>query len=285
MNVMKKCFIIAPFDVNLKDIKFHLLSKYNVKSYDTSDIDIFTNAINELKNKIVESDFVLAILFGDGLSNIYFELGLTIGIDKPIFLITDKYSKIPDLLSDLTYVYADNLDIEKIDFVLSVFIKKSIKEKKKERIFRKLPENIEIPGYLIKAIKGYEFELKVKKILELDSTLTVVKQRETDPFDLVIWSDTFVNYFSNPIMVEIKRNPRKHTLIKTSERMQKYLIKMNLNLGIIIYKGKKLDFEEKSILPFIFVFHINEIENQLDEKKPFSRLIVEKRNKIMHGGL
>lgn len=57
--------------------------------------------------------------------------------------------------------------------------------------------------------------------------------------------------------------------------MQKYLLKRNLNLGIITYEG--LDFERKSKFPFIFVF-------QLDKKKPFSRLIVDKRNKIIHGG-
>ena len=285
MYSRKECFIIAPFNVNLKKIKSHLLNKYNIKSYDTSDIEIFTNVINELKNKIYDCDFVIIILFGDNLSNIYFELGLTIGIDKPIFLITDNFLKIPDILSDITYVNTDNLDIEKIDFVFSVFYKKSIKERKKSHAYKKIPENIEIPGSLIKAIKGYEFEEKIIKILELDSTLTVIKQPETEFFDLVIWSDIFINYFSNPIFVEIKRNPNKHTLIKTSERMRKYLTKRNLNLGIIIYEGRKLDFEEKSMLPFIFVFHINDIENQLDEKKPFSRLIVDKRNKILHGGL
>lgn len=282
---MKKCFIIAPLDVNLKEIKFHLLNKYNVKSYDTSDIDIFTDATNELRAKIMDSEFVLAILFGDRLANIYLELGLAVGNNKPIFLITDNYSKIPDSLSDITYVFTDYLNIKKIDFVFSVFYKKSIKERKKTHIYRKIPENIDISENLIKQIKGYEFELKVKRILELDSTLTVIQQHAAGPFDLVIWSDIFINYFSNPIIVEIKRNPNKRTLNIIFERMRKYLHKRNLNLGIIIYEGKKLDFREKSLLPFIFVFHISEIENQLDKKKTFSRLIVEKRNKIIHGGL
>ena len=37
MNVMKKCFIIAPLDVNLEEIKFHLLNKYNLNF----DVDLF----------------------------------------------------------------------------------------------------------------------------------------------------------------------------------------------------------------------------------------------------
>jgi hypothetical protein len=284
MNRMKKCFIIAPLDVNLEEIKFLLLNKYNVKSYDAADIDIFTNVINELRNKILESDFVLAVLFGERLPNIYFELGLAIGNDKPIFLITDDHYKIPNLLSDITYVYTDYLNIEKIDFVFSVFYKKSIKERKKPPIYRKTLENIDLPENMIGQIKGFEFELKVKKILELDSSLTIIQQHVADPFDFAIWSDNFVNYFSNPIIVEIKSNPKKHILIRTFEKMQKYLIRRNLDLGIIIYEGKKLEFHEKSIFPFIFVFHISEIEIQLDKRKPFSRLIVDKRNNQIHRG-
>ena len=120
MNFRKKCFIIAPFYVNLKKIKSYLLNEYNVLSFDTSDLEIFTNVLYEFKNQIKDCDFVIGILFGGNLTNIYFELGLTIGFGKPIFLITDSYLKISAILGDITYVNTDNIDIQKIDFIFSV---------------------------------------------------------------------------------------------------------------------------------------------------------------------
>ena len=282
---IKKCFIISPINIDLKELQDFFLMDYNIKSFDFRNINAFSNLIEDLKKKIDKVDFVCAILLGKKSPNVYFELGVAVTLQKPIFLIIDNILNIPFSLKNLTYVYVNSLEIDKIEYIFSIFFKKFLKKKRKIGFQKIEPEFIDRSKSAINSIKGYRFENKVKSIIELDQTITVIQEAPMGSLiDLMIWSESLINFFTNPIPIELKVNINDNKLKITRNQMKEYLLKRNLNLGVIIYGGKEFVIRENPEFPLIFVFHIIEIERGLELKIPFSKLLIERRNKIVHGG-
>lgn len=128
MNSNKTCFVIAPININLDPLKEYLKSEFNITIEDITNISSYLNIANEIIKKIKKSDFIFAILNGDKLNNVYIEIGIAIGSAKPLFLITDDTSKIPEPLKNKVYAFTESLDINKINYPFRAFYEKIIKK-------------------------------------------------------------------------------------------------------------------------------------------------------------
>ena len=120
----KTCFVIAPITINLDPLKTYLENEFNITIEDISNISSYLNITDEIIKKIKNTDFICAILFGEKLNNVYLEIGIALGIKKPLFLITDDVSKIPDQLKNRVYAFSESLEIDKIKYPFKAFYEK-----------------------------------------------------------------------------------------------------------------------------------------------------------------
>ncbi len=280
----KTCFVIAPININLDTLKEYFKNDFNISIEDITNVSSYLNIANEIIKKIKASDFVCAILIGDKLENVYIEIGITIGNDKPLFIITDNTSKIPEQLKNKVYAFSDSLDIEKIKYPFKVFYKKIIEKQSKKS---QQGDRKEISSDLVLFYKS-ELELthRIEQIFSTDPNISIeAMDNRIDKearYDFTVWSDKLSESFGNPIIIELKITNSKKTLLKTINQLKNYLIRYSLNLGLIIYSGRKheikLDFEA----PLIFIFEINELEKALNQNKSITDLIIKKRNEMVH---
>jgi len=286
INLNKTCFVIAPININLDPLKEYLENDFNITIEDITDISSYLNIANEIIKKIKASDFVCAILIGDKLGDVYIEIGITIGNEKPLFLITDNTSKIPEQLKNRVYAFSDPLDINKIKYPFKAFYEKIIKKpsKKSQQGNKK-----EISSDLVLAYKN-ELDLaqRIKQIFSSDPNISIetmegMKKYETG-YDFSVWSDKLSESFGNPILIELKVINSKETLRYTVNQLKDYLIHNNLNLGLIIYSGKKYEIKIDFDTPLIFIFEIHELEKNVLQNKSITDLIIQRRNKMIHSG-
>lgn len=286
LNLNKTCFVIAPININLDLLKEYFKNDFNITIEDITNISSYLNIANEIIKKIKASDFVCAILIGDKLDNVYIEIGITIGNDKPLFLITDNTSKIPEQLKNRVYAFSDSLDIDKIKYPFKAFYEKIIEKQSKKS---QQGDRKEISSDLVLVHKS-ELDLahRIEQIFSSDPNISIeamdgMINKETR-CDFSVWSDKLSESFGNPILIELKITNSKKTLLNAINQLKNYLIHYNLNLGLIIYSGKKYEIKIDFETPLIFIFEINELENALLQKKSITDLIIQKRNEMVHSG-
>lgn len=286
MNSNKTCFVIAPININLDPLKEYLKSEFNITIEDITNISSYLNIANEIIKKIKKSDFIFAILNGDKLNNVYIEIGIAIGSAKPLFLITDDTSKIPEPLKNKVYAFTESLDINKINYPFRAFYEKIIKKKSKKP---QQGDKKKVSSDLVLIHKS-ELDLaqRIKEIFSSDPNISIEAMEDMENkevrYDFSIWSDKLSESFGNPILIELKIANSKKTLENAINQLKSYLIHYNLNLGLIIYSGKKYEIKMDYEKPLIFIFEINELEKDLLQNKSITDLIIQKRNKMIHSG-
>ncbi len=285
-NLNKNCFVIAPISINLDPLKEYLENRFNIIVEDITNILSYLDIANAIIKKIKASDFVCAILIGDKLDDVYIEIGITIGNNKPLFLITDKSSKIPEQLKNRVYALSDSLDIDKISYPFKAFYEKII-----EKQFKKSQQGDkkEISNDLILVHKT-EVDLahRIEQIFLNDPNISIeAKEGMIDKearYDFSVWSDKLSETFGNPILIELKVTNSKKALLNAVKQLENYLLQSNLNLGLVIYSGEKYEIKREFEIPLIFIFEINELENALQQNKSITDLIMKRRNAMVHSG-
>ncbi|GAH50861.1 unnamed protein product, partial [marine sediment metagenome] len=200
LNLNKFCFVIAPININLDPLKEYFRNDFNITIEDITNISSYLNIANEIIKKIKASDFVCAILIGDKLDNVYIEIGITIGNDKPLFLITDNTSKIPEQLKNRVYAFSDSLDIDKIKYPFKAFYQKIIEKQSKKY---QHGDRKELSSDLVLVHKsGLDLAHRIEKIFSNDPNISIeamdgIFDKEIR-YDFSVWSDKLSESFGNP---------------------------------------------------------------------------------------
>jgi len=282
----KTCFVIAPININLDVLKEYLENDFKILVKDITNISSYLNISDEIVKNIKNSDFVCALLIGDKLNNVYLEIGIAIGNKKPLFLITDNTSKIPEQLKNRVYAFSESLDIDKISYPFKAFYEKVLKKPSKKSQQRGKKE---ISSDLVLVHKTEaDLAYRIEQIFLNDPNMSKGANYERSDmgarYDFSVWSDKLSETFRNPILIELIIIYSKDTLLRTINRLKELLLSLNLDLGIVIYSGKKIEIKRDYEIPLIFIFEINELEKALQQKKSITDLIMQKRNEMVHSG-
>lgn len=287
----KNCFIISPFNVDLKTLR-ELLETRNIRVKDS--LNIPTSKISypmAIEKEIRNSDFVCAIISYDLPPNIFFEIGLAKGAEKPIFLILEGKNDIPLDLKDMFYVKAFPKDKEAIAFSLDQFLAKYRKIPKsayyeKKGIKSKNKSNYSIQQNLDLINNSHEIEMFLENLfMNLDDVRIVTKQSYDDNrIDIALWVDKLESNLGNPVIIETKLgNLSKHSLKLAEIQLREYLKKTNASTGLLIY----LDLENRRFkpsefkFPFIIWLELHDLVRELNELS-LADIIVKQRNKLLH---
>jgi nucleoside 2-deoxyribosyltransferase len=115
------CFIVAPFEANIKPLE-NLLESEGIKSYGEFTLPSSkATSVSRVKDRIEKSDFLIAIIsLKKTKPNEFFEIGLAHGLGKPIFLIVQDEGRLPIDIGEFVYVRTSMDNFDMIAFLTAI---------------------------------------------------------------------------------------------------------------------------------------------------------------------
>jgi nucleoside 2-deoxyribosyltransferase len=292
---MRKCFLISAAGANTQTVK-KLLKERNVKADDSFSMPLPGVSISQsIEENIKNSDFVVAIIsLKEPRPNVFFELGLAQGSDKPVLLIVQDSGPIPADLKGMVYIRASADNRETIAFALDQFLLK-YRHKTSKILYRErrrpLPRSDFAPlqkdlELLAKEGTGAELEAFLANLLKSEGeVLTQLHYRVGDKgVDIALWIDALEPSLGNPILVEVKKGILSEASLGVAEeQLRRYLTLTNTNLGLLIYldsRGKRFK-RSRFAMPLVIRLDARDLLRQLSQQS-LANVLLSERNQIAH---
>jgi hypothetical protein len=195
---------------------------------------------------IQRSDFVVGILPPSTSQNIAFELGIALGLGKPVLLFAHKSSQIPFDLAALNVLPIDRLEETMRDHYIEAFLRtitpsKHVAQKAPARRdsnwARRLREiRVEYAELLEKrgASFGQEFEHLVERAFKKAGFLVSGSPEPDFGADLALASPKLSEAFTLPILIEVKDNSRKELSQAVIDRLSALIADGRGGAGLVV---------------------------------------------------
>lgn len=290
------CFISALASTDTSLLR-RILSEVGVRSYDAYDFSIGDSIQEEITSKIKRADFAI-IVYSMQAPNVLYEMGICVGLGKPIFVIIPPDMEVPYFIQNRLHLRTDLKDSSALRITLSKFVqeltatstkpKRKLAARKSQIVSRHtLRDYLNKIHDLRKQGEGEEVESLVFQLfrsLALDVVRNEYSERDKG-VDLAIWSDALMPTLGNPLLIEVKSGPLSPNSIRQAEKqLQKYIAETDAKAAILLYLDKhNRRFSELSFsFPFIIRFDLEDFVNELS-KHPFEEIVLAQRNRIVHG--
>jgi hypothetical protein len=270
------------------------LRKLNVDAASFS-YDVEEDLVHSILVQLRRSDLVVAVL-NEGSGRALFEIGVAVGLGKPVGLVLTQDVRIPIALAKYPYLRANVSD----EGLLTAFFARLIgaRENDKERPpasvgTRLTPEELDsLAGSvrtLRKAGSGAEFERIILSLLERAATVTAQSHMDSPPsdngVDAVIWDDRLSKLFGDSILVEVKRaRMDRETIAGLSRRLEFYLDDVRATLALLIYldpSGARIDPMQMGG-PHIIPLDAEDLITAL-RSNTLASVVLSARNALVHG--
>lgn len=288
-----RCFVSVPVGSSTKPL-LSLLRDKGILANDAYTLwkDNYALSVEE---EIRNSDFLIAV-FSPIMKNpnVLYEIGFARGAKKPIFLIVQREGQIPSFLMDTVYIRASLDDQQLVSSYLDKFLSKHKKHWKKPgpRLQKPLMKqdiaslkerlkNIEESG------SGSDFLQFVGDLLRSQGVLVETSFGvEEKGADMSIWVDSLESSFGNPILIEFKMGNLSEPNMKMAEnQMKRYLSKVNIRSGLLIYFDRKGRHFKQSTLgaPLVIRLDVRDFVEKLADHS-IDSILYRERNLMAHGG-
>jgi nucleoside 2-deoxyribosyltransferase len=297
MNRPIKCFISSASRIDLS-VFYQILERLNVNYQNLYDFSIEKPIAEIIKQNIRECDFVVAIIDNNS-QNVYYEIGLAEGLNKPVFLLAEKETKIPLYLEGRIYY---QIDWSKNTNLVELSLKSYIEDIKNERFKNKkksssnkskklsLKDTDEIFLQLSK-LREFNNEHQISNLLsdlfkKLDiQAVSELKIKDKSWVDMAILNENLSSYFGNLLLIEIKAgNISNDVMLRAEEQLVNYLNKTDASTGLLLYldrNNRRFDFASQ-INPNILKFDIEDFVRGI-ASEGFEKLLMRTRNELVHG--
>jgi nucleoside 2-deoxyribosyltransferase len=248
-----------------------------------------------LRQMMRKADFVVGVLDGgEDRENVLFELGVAIGLNRPLFLLVPPELSTNFSLQSYPMLQAPLNDVSAIVFHLRQFLRNITKRR---------------PPALLPTTKSSE-KVGLAWLEDLATTASTLDERQLEQQisyalsragfatsvepsfpadgkilrpDLVAWFDSAPTIFGNPLLIEVKRNLGDHRNIAIAQ-VKRYLNAAKLRTAIVIAGSGADDVEfEQADVGYIFILSAETFLKELARGSLFDTLI-RRRNLAAHGG-
>jgi hypothetical protein len=283
----KTCFVVAPYELPLGNF-LESLRKEQIEPFFISDLLKFGRlAISNIRSAFRSVDLVIALLVdGHSLDNVFFEIGVAIGLGRPVMLFATSSLRLP---SDLAGFEVNYVDLSNLENTIPI-IKKSLEKKVRDEVVsfaRSDARSDRMPPRLtglmlrntvqnIRNIWSHsrdpvQLEAELSKLLT-DIGWTVVEARSSvrdRAPDLAVWIDEVQKEVGNPLAVEIKSSLRAADLSRVVSQLSRYLSSGGAKAGIIFYGGPELSLDRNvaQSSPPIFAFSFDQLADLIEVEK------------------
>jgi len=275
------------------------LSALNVRVSSLEDLSpAGLNFVSVIEKQIKDADFLCVVLDRKAQNaNPLFELGLAVGLNKPVFIVAENRNDAPAALSSFPIVQSTADNEEVLKFHLNMFLQ-NLKRSKQARapvILNRLRRRRTEPRSEVKSPKtaassAQEFEDLILTSLKSKGVGTVGGPEfktldELGRPDAVAWFSDAPPDFGSPLIIEAKRTQSRATIRAAVEQLAQYLQRSQLRTGLVVFEGAGSDID---IYPaptgYVFAISINEFLRRVNDGNLIKRLVA-RRNRFAHTGL
>jgi hypothetical protein len=273
-----------------------LLRKEGASFRDSFDPSAISGSSERVHAGIQAADAVIAVIDGEA-ANVLFEIGVAIGLRKPVLALLTPGVTVPSFVAPLTYLTSDLADSDVLRLAVRRFLDKSKDRPSKVReTGRKspplLPDRVRLRGLakrlsrLRKSGDPFEFEHTVSELLRA-SRITAIKDQEASDrgVDFAVWSDSLRGSLGSPILIELKAAKLNNFSFRTAySNLARQVQESGSAAGLLLYLDESgMRFAKPATwIPSVLWFDAEDFAKELS-KRSFGEVLAERRNKIVHG--
>ncbi|MFI8252764.1 hypothetical protein [Streptomyces filamentosus] len=258
-----------------------------------------------LSERVPDIDFLCAVLEGGKGSipaAVFLEIGVALGREVPVLLVTDAPRDLPLALAGLQRVEVELKNREAIGQHIEKFAEqlkaKRGRQSKGEAALEIGKTHLALADRLHRlsveshdSVSGmpFEYERLIHDVFAGAGAVSTVSQPDGSDggFDLAVWVDGASEILGGPILVECKIGKRikPGTLRRAAERLANVMYARSVNFGLIVYHDLSGADDLHSYYPDLPVWALSARELvEAVESGSLSRIITMRRNELMHGG-
>lgn len=292
-----KAYIAAPATVDTTPIR-DFLHREGVASNDAYSIAAGSDLVDALVRRIRAADFAVAVLNEDVGWTAY-ELGLCDALAKPVLLIASPAFSAPASIAPHPLVRTSIVNSDVWQLALRKFVQdvrgdrarpghvrqqRPQGEKSNSRKLLDLAEKIHAERGSASPSRVQELTLE---LFRAASVMAVAQEPElaNRGADFAVWDDGLAHSVGLPLFVEVKVGRLNGQRLKDAERRLSEAMRASSGrLGLLLYldnEGRRFPTPTWDI-PFIVRFELEDFARDLS-RRPFAALVVEQRNKLVHG--
>jgi hypothetical protein len=294
-RVLKTCFISAPFNADL-GILPRVLDQRGIQwEWAKLDPSYSERLPGDLRRIIRRVDFMTAVLIDPSNdANILYEVGIAVGIGKPVFLILPIERQVPLKLIGFRNVRASLTDETAIAFHLDMLIRYLTMSEGRFRypVTEQLRASVPRPTSKSKQFRNLEpeseLESEIVDLIEQSGGQILLQNPDSQLFtpDLLVWFPGERSDLINPAVIELKGHDLSgHEVDRIEGQLTSFLEGAGVRTGIIVAPGveneRRTGFRGN---PALNVFFIDlDRFRQLLRAKRLADYLLEERNRAAHG--
>jgi hypothetical protein len=261
-------------------------------SYDMS--APFVSAID----RVIESASAVVVVLGPGSdvmgsTNVLFELGLAVGLRKPLLVIVSPGARLPSSLQNVAYLTSDVMDSPVLELGIKRFLNDAFNPAKSSRSIT--PAKKDSPPFLpairelipkIREARNGRSAISVERLASAvlgASGVNVVEEMmgPSRGADFAIWSDSL----QSSVLVEIKAGSFSVRQFKDAfDLLARQVRATDAGSGLLLYLDRSgVRFSKPDLwVPNVLWFDLEDFAKSLLNRS-FADILVQQRNRIVHG--
>ncbi|WP_156527656.1 hypothetical protein [Bradyrhizobium stylosanthis] len=310
------CYLIAPSTVDVTVARSTLRS-LNVSFEDVAMLPPSgESAPDVLRRRVEKADFVCGMLLEkysgsrNRVENVLFELGVAVGLNRPIFIIAEQASLIPLGLASYPHVLGAANSESVLRFHLDAFLKRlSLPTERAVRpprlaerppLFSALDESkaprprknrrAEVDriraGVDLVSLSERELERAVANALEITGANVAVEPQIADHFrpDVVAWLPRSNTGLGPALLVEVRRRIQGAGYERAIEQMERYMSAAGIRTGVLVSPEASDEIAVRiATSGYVFIVSLNTLFDLVSENN-LARRLIEARNRFVHTG-
>lgn len=280
-----RCFLSSPRLVDTAKLR-DVLTRLAVE---VASVDALPTAgdlsSSELVNRIREATFVVGVVSDIDSSAVLFEVGIALGMSKPVFLVADDKESLTTSLLGLPLVVAPLSDTNTLQFHLQNFVASLsfARPKTQSKVIRMYGGGEAIPTPLT---GGQLAEARVAAAFRKAGSEVTVSPRfnSESEADMIVWLSSAMDLGAGgPLLVEVKSTARESFPQGAIHQVERLLEKSHLRAAVLVTNSPEKGVAARMIKSsFLYSLSIAELE-RLAEADMLPHEFIKARNRLAHG--
>jgi hypothetical protein len=245
-------FISAPFTVDTTPL-VRAVEGRGIEAIRLDELGAGLSISDLLRQSMGRADYVIAVIGDAPNANVWYELGMASGMEKPVLLLASHHGLLPFAASGLPYLTADLGNEKAIEFGLDQLLSAP-----KARVTPQSAADREThpigpsADRLLEKLRDYRESGTSLETQIVDVVYAAIKEggvstlsresrgEESRAADLAVWSGDFEPWIGNPLVIEVKKTlTGSKDLEQTMQRLSAVLDETRSPYGLLLYLAAK----------------------------------------------
>jgi hypothetical protein len=284
----QRCFISARYGVQLDTLQT-VLDDANIEWAWAQNNRHGATAVETISQAIKRADFVVGVVTDDELNgNVMIEVGIAIGLEIPVLLLTTAKKPLPFDLASFRHFNTNLGNRKLLSLQLDLFIRSLAPSKSDQRrpVTPSSGQLGRVRDRPAPKLFGSALEQNIAAAIhQAGGRVSIPSQsdQKVTP-DLLMWLPEIDTELFNPAAIEAKKTIGAQDLPDLQQRLGEFVSNSNLGCGLIIVNSVFLARNLAKIMPhpFVFITSLGDFRSKLQQGE-LAAWIRQERNRLAHG--